>query len=158
MKVVEATATFTRPNDTTAYTSGDLVSNNTTAGSVTPMAFYIPYGRGFELYRVMLNHSTTTSVAAQFRVHLYKDSPTVANGDNGVWSSSSSNYLGFVDLDGTGATFTAGGRAVASSGNLPIYIVTDADQTLYGLLEARGAYAPGANESFAITLIGKSYL
>jgi hypothetical protein len=32
-------ARFTRPSDTTAYASGDLVANSTTAGSVVPMSF-----------------------------------------------------------------------------------------------------------------------
>lgn len=30
---------MTRPNNTTAYTNGDLVANNATAGSVVPLVF-----------------------------------------------------------------------------------------------------------------------
>jgi hypothetical protein len=37
MLINTVSATFTRPSDTTAYASGDLVANSTTAGSVTPL-------------------------------------------------------------------------------------------------------------------------
>src|SRR5688572_29350805 len=39
--LVAASATFNRPADTTAYSIGDLVANNTAAGSVTPLSFTV---------------------------------------------------------------------------------------------------------------------
>jgi hypothetical protein len=41
MQVWNPSASFTRPNNTTAYASGQLVANSTTAGSVAPMAFVL---------------------------------------------------------------------------------------------------------------------
>lgn len=35
MLITTLSGSFTRPSDTTAYASGDLVANSTTAGSVT---------------------------------------------------------------------------------------------------------------------------
>lgn len=159
MKVVETLSqTITRPNDTTAYASGDLVANSTTAGSVTPFQLYIPYGRGFKLWRTGINKSTATTTNAQFRVHFYKDSPTVANGDNGAFSSTSSNYLGFQDVDGTAPTFSNNFRAFGSATSITLYMVTDTDQLIYGLLEARAAYTPGAQETFSLVLMGEAYV
>lgn len=162
MKIESISQTITRPGDTTAYASGDLVANSTTAGSVTPFQFYIPYGRGLELSRASVSHSTTTVTAATFRLHLYRDSPTVANGDNGAISSSVSNYQGFIDIDGTAPAMTGGGRGwgqyVSNSLVGKMSIITDVDQLLFGLLEARGAYAPGNAETFYVTLIGDAYV
>ena len=44
------TATLTRPADTTAYASGDLVANSTTAGSVTPLTFNAGASQGSVLF------------------------------------------------------------------------------------------------------------
>ena len=37
--IVIPSATFTRPNDTSAYTSGDIVANSTTATAVQAMTW-----------------------------------------------------------------------------------------------------------------------
>jgi len=162
MKIIEAVANFTRPSDTTAYTSGDLVANNTTAGSVAPLTFSISYGRGFKLQRVTLLKTSTTVTDAQFRLHLYKDSPTVAGGDNAAWSSIVAGYLGYIDIDGQTPAFTddamASGVPISNSVYAPMSILTDVDQKLYGLLEARDTYGPASAEVFTVTLLGESYV
>jgi hypothetical protein len=59
--MVNISATFTRPANTTAYASGQLVANNVTAGSVTPMAFLLVSrytGGAFRISRVRLNKSS----------------------------------------------------------------------------------------------------
>jgi len=70
-------ANVTRPADTTAYASGDLVANNTTSTSVVPMSFAI--GRGASgsaltgmLRRMRLRKTGNSITNAQFRLHLWK--------------------------------------------------------------------------------------
>jgi hypothetical protein len=161
MQIVHSTATFTRPEDTTQYGSGDLVANSTTNTEVEPMTFRVP-GRGLKLWRVELLRSATTVTDAQFRLHLYKDSPTVANGDNGAISSIVAGYQGYIDIDGQAPAFTDDARAqgvpVINSVFAPMFIYTDEDTTLYGLLEARDTYTPASEEVFTVTLIGESYV
>lgn len=160
MQIVHTSASFTRPDDTTQYTSGDLIANNTTAGSVTPMTFVLP-NQGFKLWRVELLRSATTVTDGQFRLHIYKDSPTVANGDNGAWSSIVAGYQGYVDIDGQAPAFTddakASGVPISNSVFAPMFIYADVDRKLYGLLEARDTYTPTAQEVFTLSLIGESY-
>lgn len=156
MRIVQCSATFTRPADTNAYTSGDLVANNVTAGSVTPMTFTIPNGQGFKLWRVGIDRSATAVTNAQFKLHLYKDLPTVTNGDNGALSSIKSGYLGFVAVDGSGKTFSDAASAYSAL-TLPVLIYADFDQFVYGLLEATAAYTPASAEVFVVTLVGESY-
>lgn len=162
MYITETTSAFTRPNDTTQYSQNDLVADNTTAGSVTPLIF-IPPAQGFKLWRVNLLKSSTTVTNATFRLHLYKDSPTCANGDNGAWSTTVSGYLGFVDIVGTSPAFTddasASGVWINNSVFAPLFLVADTDRKIYGLLQNTTAtgYVPAAQEVFTVSLIGESY-
>src|SRR6185503_21341848 len=94
---------FTRPGDTTAYASGDLVANSVTAGSVVPLAFTNigngPY-RTVQIRRVRISKSTTGVTNAQFRVHLFNALPAVTSGDNAaiVISVGAAIYIGQVDI------------------------------------------------------------
>jgi len=146
-----APASFTRPADTTAYASGDLVANSTTAGSVTPMTLSAANAAGGEvsIRRVRLQKSGTGVTNAAFRLHLYRGLPTVANGDNGVWSSSgAANYLGSIDVtvDKAMTDGSVGYGAAAVNANIAFLRGT----ALYGLLEARGAYTPASGEVFTV--------
>ena len=40
MGVYRSTASFIRPDNTTAYADNDLIANHATAGSVVPMKFH----------------------------------------------------------------------------------------------------------------------
>lgn len=163
MKIVQITSnTIARATGTTQYASGDLVANSATAGSVTPFVFRLQYGPGFVLHKVQLDKSTASVTTAAFRIHLYKDSPTVANGDNVAWSSTASGYQGFVDIAAPGTafsnTYSASGVYVNNSVFAPLYLVSDKDKFIYGLIEARGAYTPASEETFTIHLIGQAYV
>jgi hypothetical protein len=146
-------ASFTRPADTTAYASGDLVANSTTAGSVVAMKLDIgrANGLGGVINRVRVSKTGTSVTNASFRVHLFNaNSQTFANGDNGAWSvNKAANYIGSVDVT-VDKAFTDGAAGVA--GIAPG--IQFAEATLYGNLEARGAYTPASAEVFTITLEG----
>jgi hypothetical protein len=148
-------ASFTRPNNTTAYASGQLVANSASAGAVVPMTFGVGGNSmpgSTRITRVRLAKSGTIATNASFRVHLYAASPTLANGDGGAWSSNqAAGYLGSIDVASMKA-FTDGccdvGAAAAGSEFL---LRLAAGTTIYALLEARAAYAPAANEVFTLT-------
>ena len=147
-----ASASFTRPPDTTAYASGDLVANSTTASAVVPMTFNIRNENlGTVIRRARIRKSGTSVTAAQFRLHLYSTATiTEANGDNGAWSTDKvANYIGSMDVT-VDKAFTDGaqGVGVATNGvdiNYPFGIV-------YGVLEARAAYTPASAEVFTVEL------
>lgn len=145
-------ANFTRPSDTTAYASGDLVANSTTAGSVTPMSWPVSRvaGSGGMIRRARIRKSGTGITNASFRLHLYSVAPTAANGDNGAWSTSgAANYLGAIDVTVDKAfTDGAAGNGAPNAGS-EINFTSD---TVYGLLEARGAYPPASAEVFTVDL------
>lgn len=156
--IKHASGSFTRPADTTAYASGDLIANSTTAGSVVAPEITgvsaVPGGEVM-LHRVGLRKSGTASTNANIRVHLFRADPTtVTNGDNGAISvSGAADYLGQWDVT-TMQSFTDGcvGYATPINGlEVPIRLGPNT-ASLYALLEARAAYTPASAEVFTITL------
>jgi hypothetical protein len=153
---------FTRPADTTAYALGDLVANNTTAGSVTPISFAVARlnGGSGRIQTVRLWKSSTSITNAQFRLHFYSTSPTIANGDNGVWSTTGyvsgvPIYLGSADVV-INKAFSDGsmGEGYATYGAWVPFIAASGSQTVYCLIEARAAYTPTSAETFVVTING----
>ena len=146
---------FTRPNDTNAYSTGDLIANSTTAGSVVPLEFLGCSfdGGGTRIEAVRIRKSGTSTTNAQFRVHLYALAPTASNGDNGAFlTNRADDYLGAFDVT-VDRSFTDGacGRGLSMTGT-PLTVVLPTGTIIYGLLEARAAYTPAAQEVFTVIL------
>jgi len=156
--IATPTANFMRPADTTAYTAADLVANNTTAGSVTPLSWSTA-GRistlGGSIQRARLKKSNTTVTNAAFRLHLYTASPTCTNGDNGAWLTTQSGYLGSIDLDMSGANgrvFSDAAEVIAAPTHGTEINFVPTATTIYGLLAATAAYTPASAEVFTVEL------
>jgi hypothetical protein len=159
--IIAAAATIARPGDTTPYTSGDLLANSVTAGSVVISTFTntarLSGGSG-RVMGVRMMKSTNVITNAAFRLHLFTVIPTVAtNGDNSPISgnivASAKGYLGYVDITAmTGFSDVAWGTGAPDNARqmLP-FVAVAAD--IYGLWEVRGAYTPGNAEVFTFALI-----
>jgi hypothetical protein len=162
MKILEVSANFTRPADTTAYAAGDLVANSTTAGSVTPMTFRLGYGQALVLRQARIRINSATNTNASFNLHLYSSSPTVTNGDNSAWLSTSSNYLGTMAISGTTQAFSDNvvgvGTYVNTAVGTPWVLLGDNNYLVYGLLSATAAYTPTSGGVFTATLVGECYV
>lgn len=143
---------FTRPADTTAYASGDLVANSTTAGSVVALSFAnvtLQTGYKARIKRIGLKSSGTAVTNGSFRIHLFDGGtvPTVANGDNGAIAIATNivGYLGSMDIAYTLAG-AAGAMGWSAAGEINFSSVSS--KNLSGLIEARGAYTPASAETF----------
>jgi hypothetical protein len=163
------TDSFIRPNDATAYASGDLVANSTVAGTVVAMQFGLSRSPGRQrITRGRLRKTAATIALAAFRAHLFSANPCAVaptNGDNGAFlAAAAASYLGALDfatvsLAGGGANlFSDGARLdgvpVTGSG---IIVPTGGDTGIvWALLEARAAYVPTALEQFFLTLESES--
>jgi hypothetical protein len=156
MPLVITGATFTRPANTTAYASGDLVANSTTAGSVVAVTFanvVLAAGGCTRVERVRLQKNSTGLTNASFRLHLYNATPsTIANGDNSAWLTAIGGYIGAFDVTLDRAFSNGAEGAGISLTGLPMTLTIPAGTTLYGLLEARGAYTPVSGETFTAIL------
>lgn len=153
MSVATPSSQFTRPADTTAYASGDLVANSTTPGSVVPLSWTVMEDNPGNLLvrRARIKKSTNTTANASFRLHLYETQPTVTNGDNGAWLSTDSSYLGAIDITVDKAFSDPSSRGIGVSNTGSEIIINGGNpKIIYGLLEARAAYAPGNAEVFTV--------
>lgn len=152
-----ASASFSRPNNTTQYSAGDLVANSATAGSVTPLSIQVAdvSGQPFTLRRCKLMTSGTVVTNGDFRIHLYEPGTiTCANGDNGAYSTdSASRYIGAMDvtlsLDCTDGQVGFGVPVVGTeiSGRLTT------SQFVNALIEAKAGYTPASGETFTLSMM-----
>jgi hypothetical protein len=148
-------AFFVRPGDTTPYSVGDLIANNVTAGSVVPLSWAVGRANGGTgwIIRGRFIRSEAAATVQNVRLHLYKTSPTIANGDNVAWSTTQAGYLGAIDFN-VDRQFTdaAQGTGVPITGPAIAFVCAANSQLVYGLLEARNAYTPLNAEVFTIEL------
>lgn len=162
--IVASGNTVTRPNDTTAYSSGDFIGNSTTAASCTlaNSGFTVASARANDipgrLIKCILQISGTVAANAVFRVHIFNSNPlssAPANGDNGVFNmSSAAGYLGRFDVT-VNQVFGNGcvGFGTPTEGNYVDFTPATGTQNLFAVLEARASFTPIAQEVFTLTLI-----
>lgn len=142
-------AAVTRPADTTPYTSGDLVANSVTAGSVAPLTFTSATGFG-AMVAARIEKSDKSTTNASFDLHLFGTSPVVTNGDNGALAFANlADYLGKVSVTVAAAPV---GTSSGSSGSASASAISPGGGVIYGLLAATAAYTPASGETFTVTL------
>lgn len=145
-------ANFTRSANTTAYQIGQIVANS---GSAAPMSFTVntASGRAVAIERAIIKKSTTGVTAPNFRLHLYTASPTIANNDNGTYSTTQSGHFCDIDVNmPTTVLFSDANDGIGAPNIGTRCSVVPTAQAIFGLIEARGAYAPGNAEVFTVTL------
>lgn len=148
----KVSSSFSRPNNTTAYTAGDYIANSLSAGTCVPMHFHVGDG-GFRIKAAHITKTDETDVAnADFSLHLFDTCPTVANGDNGALSFDYSNKFADIDFP---TMVAATDFAWAASDGLDINWHTSG--WVHGLLEADGAYTPASGETFEVFLIFEAF-
>lgn len=158
---LERSATFTRPSNTTAYAAGDLVANDTTAGSVTQLSWNFNTSSGLWLREIRFYKTKVDASGAAFRLWLHNDSAvTFSNGDNGALSIASST-LAITDIaiplelpSATMVTLTGSGTCAVATFDPGLVALPN---VTYGFTEARDAYTPASGEVFTIVIRGDPY-
>lgn len=165
-RIFRASASFTRPLDTTAYAVGDLIANSTTAGDVVPVAFDL--GVTEALIRGLDLHTTNTAIPASvtIRAHLFDAVPTFDAGDNDASGLSTSGvgavgcsgrHIGYIDVTpDTWLKTKASGQGGPSSGTVDIHFVSPdgASTTVWVVFEARTAFPPASGSVLTGGLVG----
>lgn len=141
--------TITRPNDTTAYTAGDVVGTAFRIDGMGP-------GQGGEVmitsaaFEVDVN--AVPSGMSSFRLYLYNVTPPSAPADNSVWdlpSGDRPSFLGFVDL---GSPADLGSTLYVEANSINKQVTLTTGGALYGVLVTNGAWTPAALTVFVVTL------
>lgn len=145
-----SSATFTRPNDTTAYAAGDVVS--TLAGAIMEFA---AVGAMNDLI-VILGSRLTIAVSSVpagctgFYLHLYNAAPT-AIADNAVYNLPAGDlakYLGYIVI---GQPVDLGDNIVSVNNGIN-HTVKLASTSLYGIIQTIGAFTPTAQSVKSVTI------
>lgn len=158
------TAAFTRPSDTTQYTAGDAVSDNTTTATLA--TFVLPNmgamaGMGGVIRSVTLHKTDQDQTGADFDIYFFTTQPAGTTfEDNAAIAITDAVFqtcVGFVAL-----TASSDGRSVVTGDlycktNLDLPYECGADTTtvvapLYFVVVARGTYTPASAEVFTLTV------
>ena len=107
---------LTLPSTTTAYSGGELIANNATAGSITVPSFAIQNSGGsFNLSAGSLTIADNTATGPWngtiIQIDLWSAAPTFTNGDRGIYSiaTGAAGYFGSMTCTMTQSTTTNDG-------------------------------------------------
>lgn len=151
-ELFSATTTFTRPADTTAYASGDALSNSTSAGTQLTLTVGSA-NQPILIQKVALVTNSTTALSVEAWVAGATLSAATAN-DNAALNidlNSMTKDVNSISLSET-SSVSANSRMAAS--NLVIPVTCDASGNIYILLKLLGAYTPTSGQSFRILVLG----
>ncbi len=146
-----ASANFTTPSGTTAYASGQLIANSATAGSVTPLTFAVcrTNANTGMVRRIRLKTTDTGFTGLTVYVKLYRDTPTLTNGDHGTWLTTESNYLGTVSVSlDQHFSDAEKGVGVPTAGSEINFDCASGSSNIYGLVVATSAVTPQGAKVF----------
>lgn len=152
-----ASASKTRPNDTTAYAALDVIAESASAGTVWTFAGIGPSGGGkvtINQLTLKVDVSDVPAGMAQFRLHLYSSSPTAIN-DNATFnlpSGDRAKYLGYIQTPipiDLGDTLWSATEDLAAPVRKQVVLESS---TVYGILQTVGAFTPTAQAVKTLTL------
>lgn len=161
-KCITVSANFTRPNDTNAYAAGDVVADSTSAATVLtfPLTGVGELGSCI-LQTATLISSANVSTKLEGRLWLFDTAPASYGNDNEAMTLTDAEMRTALQIVqfATGswcagdATSGAGGNALCNAQALWLPINTTKDSNaIFGVLEARNAYVPVAQERFDLRL------
>lgn len=144
---VISSTSFTRPNDTATYASGDVVANSTSVPVVMTFAncARLNAGSGIILSALLIDGSNPT-LKGDFELWLFRTSPAIDN-DNALWTPTDAELATLVKVIVFGSAPTLGDATVGAVGNC-VYDAPGVNQafvcgagvkTLFGVLVVRNA-------------------
>jgi hypothetical protein len=139
--------------DTAVYASGDRLGSVMTFANAA-----LASGRSGTIVSALLFDDANQ--AFDIRLHLFKVSPTLANADNGALEFTDANLasaipIGVIEFDNDNAHTYVNNRIVQGTwlgGPVAIPFVTSGSSSIFGVLEARGAYDAAATDDLVVTL------
>lgn len=152
--IKHSTSAFARTTNTIAYVSGDIVTDTPTGTSFVggvPALQPARAGAGWKLDHLRLRKNSAGITGAVFRAHLFKAAPTAVALDNTVFAATgNAAYLG-VTADGTMVGMGDGAQCALTMALVHRFGPTE--DSIYWLLEARGAYTPVSAENFELEMV-----
>lgn len=146
-----------RPNNTTPYTAGDVVSAS--AGGITWLRMTnlsrVANGSGY-ITGVRIS-TDKKSITPRFRIHMYNAETATVAVDNLPYEKlyvDEPNYLGYVDLPAMSTPADATNSTLSTAQDLGVRIpFTGVTSYLSCQLEALDGFTPAASEKFTVVMM-----
>lgn len=156
-KLITLTGEFTRPSNTTPYSSGKIVSDSTSAGTLLTLSstqvagspsFGLVDGGSYQIKSVELCKSTSGTTNATFDVHLYSSGVTALNDNsNFTMTYGEKNVsIGKSAIEMYTGDTNSGSAEDTNTDVDHVFIATGA--TMAARVVATAAYTPGSAEKF----------
>lgn len=150
---------LTRPADTNAYASGDLIASSTTAGSVVVPSCIVarfPAGASGPNSGIVTRFRLATNVttgwgSAVITLNFWSAAPTYTNGDNGAYAvaTGAAGYLGQVSVTLTQFGDGAAGQGAWAVGNFAA-LRTSVGQVIYWDMQVAATLTPISGQTFTL--------
>lgn len=144
---ISTRVSLTRPANTTAYVSGQIIASSSTSILIIPAGVG---GRGGYINKVLLTTNKSAHTET-IRLHLFSNNTNSVADQTALNFSALSevNYEGFVDFT---SFFSTGSNYAVALDSLvnPLQFSTGTNNEMYGFLEARAGFTPIASQTFAI--------
>jgi hypothetical protein len=157
----DAEVSFTRPENTTAYSVGDVIGiadsgTPANAGSAIHELTGVGPAGGLMFFSNVLLQIGLSAVPANmtsFRLHVFNESPTAVldNAAFDIASGDRAKYLGWLDIappNDFGATLAGEGTLVGKS-----FRLAAAQTSFWVILETLGGYTPASATSYSIKTV-----
>ncbi len=156
-RVVEAQDSVTRPNNTTAYTAGDAISDNATTPTAAGYFALDVDGGGVTFTTFTLHKSDQDQTNCAITVLLFTVPPAFAG-----WEDNAASAITDAEMLNCRAAipFTAAGWSSCGTGDIQTVALTvplvcaAGVEVVYGIMIAQAAYEPGASEILTLTASG----
>lgn len=145
----------TRPNDTSAYSAGDVIG----AATATTAALTFPINSGDCTLKVVsttleVDSAAVISGETSYTLYLYSETPPSALGDNAAWDLPAGDRATFIGSLALGTPADVGSSLFIAVDNIQkeIHLPTG---NLYAYLVTVGAYTPVANRVYRVRIVGE---
>lgn len=156
LKIV--TATFTRPANTTAYTAGDVVSDNASTTTPITLADVVEADGGSGNIVAARLSTNVVSLTPRIRVHLFNAATATVSADNAARRETYANAslrLGYFDFAAMISGADTGNSDMSYAQNMALAVPIKAastSTTIYAVLETLDGFTPASGQSFTLTL------
>lgn len=151
----DVSADFTRPNDTTAYTALDQVSDSTSAPTSFTATLARNSGGTGVIRRIILTYSTVPATSPNFLLRVFRSTYTNTN-DNSAMVLSDADaklVLGAVYLGGS----PTANAATSLTYQADVCIPFAAAASIFYSLQTLNAYTPAAQDVVTVRFLGEAY-
>jgi hypothetical protein len=152
--ITNPTSTLTRPSNTTAYASGQLIASSTTAGSVVVPSFSIASAAGGAILpriRIRASLSPSSWQGVNLSVNLWSAAPTYTNGDAQPYAVATgsatwlANYLVTLTQFGDGSV---GAGPLTGANEMALKLASGT--VVYWDLQVLNSATPAAGQTFTL--------